>query len=196
MCKKNIIKNKSSKSSEKRLKVIDITYIGMFAALMAVCSWICIPFTVPITLQTFGVFLTISLLGGRKGTISILVYILSGAIGLPVFSGFTGGIGRLLSQTGGYIWGFLLSSLVIWSITTIFHKTTITMIIAMIIGLLVCYTSGTLWFMLVYIHSGNHISIVSVMSMCIIPFIIPDIIKITLAVVVTKKLKKHISIIE
>ena len=96
------------------LNVQDITLIGLFTAVMAVCSWISIPATVPFTLQTFAVFLTCGLLGGRRGTLTVLVYLLLGAIGLPVFSGFTGGIGHLAGPTGGYIIGFIFSALVMW----------------------------------------------------------------------------------
>ena len=75
------------------LKTIDIVYIGIFAVLIAICSWISIPTTVPFTLQTFGVFMAVSILGGMRGTLAVLVYILLGAVGMPVFAGFTGGAG-------------------------------------------------------------------------------------------------------
>ena len=73
-----------------KLKPIDLAYIAIGAALIAVCSWISIPTTVPFTLQTFAVMLTVLLLGGMRGTIAVTVYILLGAIGVPVFSGFSG----------------------------------------------------------------------------------------------------------
>ena len=69
-------------------KAIDITLIALFAALMAICSWISIPLTVPFTLQTFAVFVTLEIIGGKRGTLSILVFLLLGAIGVPVFAGF------------------------------------------------------------------------------------------------------------
>ena len=97
------------------MKTRDVAYIGMFAALMAICSWISIPTTVPFTLQTMGVFTAVGLLGGKRGTTAVLVYILMGAIGLPVFSGFTGGMGILFGSTGGYIIGFLASALFMWA---------------------------------------------------------------------------------
>ena len=86
-----------------RSKTVDMVYIAVGTVLIAVCSWISIPFVVPFTLQTFAVFFVLSLLGGMKGTISIVIYILLGAIGVPVFSGITGGIGKLAGLTGGYI---------------------------------------------------------------------------------------------
>ena len=91
-----------------RSKTYDIVYIAVFAVIMAICSWISIPAAVPFTLQTFGVFVAVGVLGGKRGTLSILVFILLGAIGVPVFAGFSGGIGVLAGTTGGYIIGFLI----------------------------------------------------------------------------------------
>ena len=92
---------------KQRSKTYDLVYISILVVLITVCSWISIPLTVPVTLQTFGVFTAVGLLGGKRGTLAVLVYILMGAIGIPVFSGFTGGIGILAGTTGGYIAGFL-----------------------------------------------------------------------------------------
>ena len=98
-----------------RSKTYDIVYIGVFAVIMAICSWISIPTTVPFTLQTFGVFIAVGVLGGKRGSLAVLVFIILGAIGIPVFSGMTGGVGILLGSTGGYIIGFLFSALVMWA---------------------------------------------------------------------------------
>lgn len=96
-------------------KVQSMAYIALFAVVMAVCSWISIPILeVPYTLQTFAVFLAVGVLGGKRGTLAVLVYILLGAVGVPVFAGFTGGLGYLLGNTGGYIIGFLFTALLMW----------------------------------------------------------------------------------
>ena len=70
-------------------KTYDLVYVALFAVLIAICAWISVPTTVPFTLQTFGIFLTVGLLGGKRGSMAVLVYILLGAAGIPVFSGFT-----------------------------------------------------------------------------------------------------------
>ena len=81
---------------------------SLFASLTAVCAWISIPIPpISFTLQTFAVFLTLAVLGGKWGTVSILLYLLLGVVGLPVFAGFRGGISALLDATGGFLWGFL-----------------------------------------------------------------------------------------
>ena len=76
-------------------KIVAMVQIALFAAIIAVCSWIQIPMTVPFTMQTFAVFCALATLGGKGGTISILIYIVLGAVGVPIFAGFTGGIGIL-----------------------------------------------------------------------------------------------------
>ena len=98
----------------KGFQTMDLAYVAVCAALMAVCSWISIPATVPFTLQTFAVFCSLGLLGGRRGTAAILVYLLLGALGVPVFAGFSGGIGILFGTTGGYLLGFILMGLIYW----------------------------------------------------------------------------------
>ena len=97
-------------------KTYDLVYIAVFAVLMAVCSWISVPTAVPFTLQTFAVFMAVGVLGGRRGTMSVALYIILGAVGVPVFAGMTEGIGILTGTTGRYIVGFLFSALVMWAI--------------------------------------------------------------------------------
>ena len=84
-------------------KTRDIVYMSVFTAMISICSWISIPASIPFTLQTMGVFTTVGLLGGKRGTLTVLTYILLGAIGIPVFAGLTGGVSVLLGTTGGYI---------------------------------------------------------------------------------------------
>lgn len=172
----------------QRSKTYDLVYVSIFVVLIAICSWISIPFTVPVTLQTFGVFIAVGLLGGKRGTLAVLVYILMGAIGLPVFSGFTGGIGILAGTTGGYIVGFLFSALLMWGMEKLFGRNMKVLAGSMILGLIACYAVGTFWFMTVYAASTGPVGILTVLGWCVFPFIIPDIAKIVLALVLTKRL--------
>lgn len=166
----------------------DIVHIGMCTILIAVCSWITIPLVVPFTLQTFGVFLTVGLLGGKKGSLSVLTYILLGAVGIPVFSGFMGGISSLMGSTGGYIIGFLFAALVMWAVEELLGKKKCMLIFSMFLGLLVCYIFGTFWFRKVYMSDTGKIGVMTALSWCVFPYIIPDILKIVLALAVRKKL--------
>ena len=170
----------------------DIVLIGIFAALIAVCSWISIPTAVPFTLQTFGVFMAVEVLGGKRGTLSVLVYLLLGAVGLPVFAGFTGGMGIITGSTGGYIVGFLLGAMIMWLLETVLPNGTVTGILSMLAGLLVCYALGTLWFMWVFTRSSGPVSLMTVLGWCVIPFIIPDLIKIALAWILSRRLRRYV----
>lgn len=170
-------------------KTYDIVYTGMFAVLLAICSWISIPTMIPFTLQTFGVFLTLFVLGGRRGTGVIALYLLLGAIGIPVFSHFGAGLGYLFGNTGGYAIGFLFVTFIAWIGENLFGKKTAVYIISMLIGLFLCYAFGTFWFMQISMVSQNALGITSILSMCVIPFILPDLGKLLLAYFISKRLK-------
>lgn len=174
------------------LKIVDLALIAMFAAIIAVCSWISIPMTVPFTLQTLGVFCALGLLGGKRGTLAVLTYILLGAIGLPVFAGFTGGIGILATSTGGYLVGFLFAALVYWLITSRLGTRTGILWLAMIGGLVVCYAFGTAWFMMVYANTTGAVGLFTALGWCVVPFILPDLAKIAAAILLTKKVLVHV----
>lgn len=154
------------------------------AVFIAVCAWITIPSPVPFTMQTFGVYLTLLLLGGRRGTCSILLYILLGTVGVPVFSAFGSGIGYLLGPTGGYISGFILLG-VFFMLTEKLLKKPSYSLIALGIGTLLCYTAGTVWFTL-----STDTSLTQSMLLCTLPYIIPDTIKLLIALHTANRLKQ------
>ena len=172
------------------MRTIDLAYIAICSVLIVICSWLTIPTIVPFTLQTFAVFFVLRLLGGKRGTLSVIVYILLAAAGLPVLSGFLGGIGALLGLTGGYILGFIFMGLIYMIGETIPIKNKAVPIASMVIGLLVCYTFGTAWFMIVYARKTGPIGIGSALLSCVIPFVIPDIIKLVLAIVLAERLRR------
>ena len=179
--------------TEKKSKLLvrDMVVIALFAALMSVCAWITIPIPgIPFTLQLFAVFAALLTLGGKRGTISIVVYILLGTVGVPVFSGFKGGPSVLLGLTGGYIVGFLFTGLVYWLITALAPKKIWIRLLSALAGLIVCYAFGTAWFIIVYMNQTGIIGVWSVLMMCVIPYIIPDLAKIGLAFALSQALKK------
>ena len=205
----------------RKSAVYDLVVASMFSVVIAICAWITIPFAVPFTMQTFGVFLAIAVLGGKLAAVSILLYILLGVIGIPVFSGFQSGIGVLFQQTGGYVIGFLIASLVIWGVESCTrkfgwccekvgslqgrkivkkydgvlsglasNKKTWVLASKLLLGLLVCYTFGTLWFWILYMKNSGAISIGAVIGICVVPFVVPDLVKIMLVLVVQKRLRR------
>ncbi|MDO4438869.1 MAG: biotin transporter BioY [Eubacteriales bacterium] len=180
-------------NGNSRLKTSDITLIAFAAGLMAVCSWISIPFAVPFTMQTFAVFSSVGILGGKRGSIAVAVYILLGAIGLPVFSGFTGGVGVLFGITGGYIAGFLFSALFMWLCEVLFGRGKKVLFLSMLGGLLICYAIGTVYFRYIYTRNTGDIGILAVLSSCVFPFVLPDIIKILLSMSLTGTIRKYLN---
>ena len=176
----------------RSLSTGDIALIALFTAVMAVCSWISIPAAVPFTMQTFGVFITVGILGGKRGTLAILVYLLLGAAGLPVFSGFTGGFGHLMGPTGGYIIGFIFSALLMWLAEKLLGRSVRVLAVSMAAGLLVCYAFGTAWFIAVYTKSTGEVGLMTALGWCVFPYIIPDVIKIVLALLLTRRLRPYV----
>lgn len=170
----------------------DMTYIALFAVVMAVCAWITVPAAIPFTLQTLGVFLAVGVLGGKRGTAAVAIYLLMGAVGLPVFSGFTGGLGRLLHVTGGYLLGLLLCAGVMWGTEKLFGTRRGVFLLGMILGLLTCYAFGSVWYWLLYTGSSAGGGLGSVLTVCVIPYLLPDAAKIALAMLLRTRLKKVI----
>ena len=174
------------------MSVKKIALISLMAAVICVCSWLTVPFTVPFTMQTFAVFLSLELLGGINGTAAVGVYILLGIVGLPVFSGFRGGLGHLMGPTGGYIIGFLFSGLFYILSQRILDKKNIALkIICRAVSLMLCYLVGTIWFVYVMGTKDSAVSVSYALSVCVLPFILPDAAKITLAVYIAKLVKRH-----
>lgn len=172
----------------KKTKTKEMITVSLSAALICICSWIQVPSAVPFTLQTFAVFFVAAVLGTKKGVAATLIYILLGAVGLPVFSGFQGGVGALLGATGGYVFGFVFSALVVGVISDKYGIKFLPSVLSCVAAMLLCYLIGTLWFAFIY-GDGNFSGAVSV---CVLPFIVPDAIKITLAMIIAKRVKKLI----
>ena len=178
---------------QSRIRINIITQTAFFIAIIAVCAWISVPMPhgVPVTMQTFAVFLVAALLKPKHCAVVIGGYIMLGAIGVPVFSSFGSGLGQLVGRTGGYIIGFLFATPIASFLRKVFGYKPIGTIIAMIIGLLVCYGFGGLWFWWVYTSQIAAIGAGQVVVWTMLPYIIPDIIKITLAVGVARVIEKY-----
>jgi biotin transport system substrate-specific component len=175
------------------MKIRVMAQCGLFTALMCICAWISIPFGDTVfTLQTLCLFLSLELLGGKHGSLVCQLYLLLGAAGLPVFSGFRGGLGVLLGMTGGYISGFLAASVVYWAVTALGGKTFSLRLVALILGLLACYALGTTWYAAIYAGSGAGAGIGFILTKCVFPYLLPDGIKLAAALLLAPKLKRHL----
>lgn len=175
--------------AERSTAARDLVGIALMAVLMSVCSWITIPFLVPFTMQTFAVFCSLLLLGGKKGTAAIGLYLCMGLAGLPVFSGFRGGIGHLIGPTGGYLLGFILSGVLYMLSEPLVRKRKSLRWIPLAAGLLVCYLAGTLWFVTFCGKDGVRYGFFHALTLCVFPYMIPDCLKLLLAVFVCGRVR-------
>lgn len=179
--------------AKTKINAFDTAVVALMTAITVVCSLVSVPLgSIPVTLQTFAVCVSVGILGMKKGTLSVLLYLALGAVGLPVFSGFQGGIGALLGPTGGYALGFvpfaITAGLVIDSLGRKIHI----LLLSFAAGLVLCYTVGTLWF--VFVYSQGKTDIVSALYVCVLPYIVPDAVKLILAALVTKAVSERIKI--
>ena len=155
-----------------KLNVRKMVLSSLFAALITVCAWICVPVPpIAVTLQTFGVLMALGILGGKWGTVSIALYLGLGFVGLPVFAGFRGGVSALLDATGGFLWGFLIGGLV-FRLTEKLGKFP-----AFVLCQLTCYFCGCIWFR----HWTGDIGFGAAAFVCVVPYLIPDGVKLWLA---------------
>lgn len=180
--------------AKPHLATLDMVYIALFAVLIAICAWISIPATVPFTLQTFAVMCAMGLLGGKRATWAVLLYLLLGAVGLPVFSNFRGGLGMLLGVTGGYLVGFLASTLCYWLFTRLLGNAYWVRLVGMVLGLVICYGFGTAWFMVAYANATGPIGLSTALAWCVLPFLLPEVVKIALAALMVKVVPARVKV--
>lgn len=148
-------------------KALDLAYIALMAALIALCAWISVPLgPVPFTMQTFGIFAALGLLGGRRGTLAFLIYLLL---------------------------GYLAAALLFWGLTAKLGQTLPVMASAMVLGLVLCYAFGTFWFLTVY-TGGSGETLLGALTLCVFPYVLPDLGKIFLALVLVSRVKKHLAL--
>lgn len=165
----------------------DLVMAGMFTAIICVVSQIVLPTQpIPYTLGLFAIFLTGALLTPRNSLLAVLVYLLLGAVGIPVFNGFKGGLQILTGPTGGYLMAYPLMALV----TSIFYKSgkkykVFALTVGMLVSLVLCYLLGTLWFTIITPNSFY-----AALTMCVFPFVLFDLVKIALAISISFVIRK------
>ncbi|MDD3165114.1 MAG: biotin transporter BioY [Oscillospiraceae bacterium] len=164
-------------TQKKKQSVYDMTVCALMAAVMCVLGPLSIPIgPVPISLTNFVVCLAVLLLGTRGGTVSVLVYLLIGLVGMPVFSGYSGGLGKLAGPTGGYLIGFVLQALIAGIILKKGQGKLPAAILGMVLGVLADYALGTVWFVV-----QAQCSVGYALTVCVLPFLVGDLAKIALA---------------
>lgn len=166
------------------MKTNKLVYCALFAALTGILSLISIPTQpVPVNLAMFAVLLAGGMLGKKYGTLSIVVYILLGIVGIPVFAGFRAGVAVIAGPTGGYVLGYTVTAFVTGMVCEKTRKLRYT-IPFMTLAVALCYAVGTIWYCV-----GYKVDFISAFMVCVLPFIVGDLFKIIIASVVIKKYK-------
>jgi biotin transport system substrate-specific component len=164
----------STQTQKRRLALYHMTTTALFAAVMCLlCPWSIPIGIIPVSLGTFAVLITAGTIGSKRGTVAVLIYLLLGMAGLPVFSGMRGGAGVLLGPTGGYLIGYLLTAFVVGLAK---NKKIWWFPILSVLGVALCYLCGTLWYM---VSAGR--TFLGALKLCVIPFLPYDAAKIVLA---------------
>ncbi len=170
----------------------NMVLISFGAVLMTFCSWLTVPFVLPFTLQTLGFFVLLQTLGGKKGVCSVCLYTVLGIFGIPVFSGFGAGIGVLLGPTGGFLLGFVVAGVLYCLLETLALRSMLVRFAVLSCCQLVCYLCGVCGYMLWASGTDTHIGLISAASVCVLPYLIPDALKLVLSVYVSKRLLKAV----
>lgn len=169
-------------------KINSMTLVALITAITCVLAPLSIPIgPVPISLTNLVIYISVMLIGWKKATISYLIYLLIGLVGLPVFSAFTGGAGKLLGPTGGYLIGFIFMTIISGIFVEKFKNSKALWGVGMILGTIVTYAFGTSWLA----YQAN-LSFANALAVGVIPFIIGDIIKIIIALIIGSIIKKRI----
>lgn len=162
-----------------------MVYASLLAALIAAGAYIAIPIgPVPIVLQNLFVLLSGLLLGPRWGVASVSIYLLAGALGLPVFAGGVGGIGRFAGPTGGYLLGFLPAVYIIGLISNKAGGRMVFDVIAMVCGSIIIYIIGVSWLKIL-----TNMTLAKTLAVGMYPFLPGDILKIAAAIPIAKALR-------
>lgn len=174
---------------KQKITTYQMALIGLMTAVTCILGPLSIqlPGGVPISLTNLVIYLTVFILGWKKGTISYCIYMLLGIIGLPVFSGFAGGLGKVAGPTGGYILGFIFLAMISGYFVEKFPGKSYMYVIGMVLGTIVAYILGTAWFM-----AQTHMTLGAALAACVFPFLIGDAIKIAIATLIGPSIRKQI----
>ena len=173
-----------------KLNISKLTLTALMTAVLCVLGpWaLILPFSpIPLSLCTLGIYFAVILLGTRAGTISVLLYLLLGFVGLPVFTGFSGGPAKLLGPTGGYLIGYLFMALLCGLIAERCAGKYVVCFLGMCLGTVVCYLFGSIW-----MAYQLELSFGEAMIMGVLPYITGDLVKIFVACSVCIRLRKHL----
>lgn len=186
--------SENNQKNKSPFTVLDLTQIALLAAIICILGPLSLPLPfseVPVSLSIFGIFLALIVGGLKDGSISILIYILLGLVGVPVFAGFTGGFAKLAGPTGGYIIGYLPMALVAGLFITLSKRKIAFTILGLILGLAVCYTFGSLW-----LGISTKMGLGKAFMVGVIPYIPFDLGKLIISLLIGIPVQKSVSKIQ
>ena len=171
----------------KKMSTRQMTFIALMTAVTCILGPLSIPLPfspVPISFTNLALYLRLYVLGLNGATISYLVYLLIGMVGVPVFSGFSGGFGKLAGPTGGYLIGFIFLTLIAGLLMKLFPGNKVMEAVGLVLGTVVCYAFGTAW-----LCFQAHMSAAAGLAAGVIPYIPGDLVKIVVAMIVGTALR-------
>ncbi|MGN0771960.1 MAG: biotin transporter BioY [Christensenellales bacterium] len=168
----------------------NIASVGLMSAVMCILGPLSLPIgLVPITLGTFGIYLTCYLLGWKKGVLCTLIYLLLGMVGVPVFSNFGAGLAKLVGPTGGYLIGYIPMSFIIGIFADKFRNNKPMQLLGMILATIVLYAIGTAW-----LSVSANLTFAKALAAGVTPFIVGDAIKIVMAMILGMPIRERVSL--
>ena len=178
---------KNTTTEKRKITTQQMALVAIMTALTCIMAPFSLPIgPVPISLTNLVIYFSLYLLGWKLGTLSYVIYLLIGLVGVPVFSGFTAGPAKLFGPTGGYLIGFIPMAIIAGIVIDKFSQRWI-QILGMIVGTAICYAFGTAWFC---IQAGYTVS--AALAVCVIPFIPADLIKMVIAMIIGPEIRKRL----
>ncbi len=171
--------------------VYKLSLIAMCVAAITLSAWLAIPFPISFTMQTFAIFLISGCFSPQISLSAVIIYLLLGIIGIPVFSGFNAGFSAILGASGGCLIAFPFCALIISLFRKHYFEKKILYILLMLFSLAICYIFSCFWYLFIFAPSAGS-NILTAISICVLPFIIPDILKIFLVYLIFKRLNPYL----
>ena len=187
----NIMKDMANSTTTNKFSTRRLVLIALITAITCILAPLAIPIPVspvPISLTNLVIMISIYVLGWKDATISYIVYLLLGLVGLPVFSGFTGGLGKIAGPTGGYLVGFIFLTVIAGLCVDKFPKNRVIAVVGMIIGMAITYIFGTEWLAI-----QLKMTFVAALSVGVIPYLVGDAVKIIIAIIVGPVLRSRLN---
>jgi biotin transport system substrate-specific component len=181
----------SNTQTKNKISIYELSLIGLMTAIICILGPLSIPLPfspVPISFTNLAIYLTVFILGWKRGTVSYLIYLFIGLVGVPVFSGFSGGFGKLAGPTGGYLIGFIFMALIAGFFIEKFKGNIVMYAIGLVLATVVAYSLGTVW-----LAFEAHLTFFQALMAGVIPYLLGDGAKILIAILAGPAIRKRLT---